>query len=41
MSIAQQVAHEADKCIVCREGWWCTLPKWLWGGLVLFYGEMW
>jgi len=34
VSIAQLLALEADKCILCHEGWRCTLPKWLWGGLV-------
>jgi len=31
---AQLVAYEAGECILCHDGWQCTLPCTLWGELV-------
>jgi len=36
VSIVQLVSHEMDECVLCHEGWRSALPKWLWGGLVVF-----
>jgi len=36
--IAQLVADETGKYILCHDGWQHTLPKWIWGGVEQYSG---
>jgi len=35
VGIAQLAEHEVSESILCCEGQWCALSKWLWGEIII------